>query len=129
MTVHHTGTDKKYDLGVPLKQRVLAFQKLTQGGYDIEQGGHKTWVFAGDIPYHYFMDETGAIAAGRDLSHAAHTNTTYLTPIAKHITVVLQGNFQTHEPSERQLDALVDLLAKLAAGAFLSVRYGTALSD
>lgn len=70
----------------------------------------KHWL---DIPYHYIIDLDGKIYAGRDIQYAGDTNTEY-DPMG-HALIEVVGNFEEVEPNQKQLDAVVDLMAMLAA--------------
>lgn len=70
----------------------------------------KHWV---DIPYHYIIDLDGKIYAGRDINFAGDTNTEY-DPMG-HALIEVVGNFEEVEPNQKQLDAVVELMAMLAA--------------
>jgi hypothetical protein len=70
----------------------------------------KHWL---DIPYHYIIDLDGRIYAGRDINYAGDTNTEY-DPMG-HALIEVVGNFEEVEPNQKQLDAVVDLMAMLAA--------------
>ena len=67
-----------------------------------------------DTPYHYLIDSTGQVAEGRELRFSAYSNTQYITPIEKHITVVLGGDFDKVNPTNNQIQSLVLLLTELA---------------
>jgi hypothetical protein len=66
-----------------------------------------------DIPYHYIIDLDGRIYEGRDINYAGDTNTEY-DPMG-HALIEVVGNFEEVEPNRKQLDAVVDLMAMLAA--------------
>jgi hypothetical protein len=66
-----------------------------------------------DIPYHYIIDLDGKIYEGRDINYAGDTNTEY--DPAGHALIEVVGNFEEVEPNQKQLDAVVDLMAMLAA--------------
>jgi hypothetical protein len=66
-----------------------------------------------DIPYHYIIDLDGKIYEGRDIHYAGDTNTEY-DPMG-HALIEVVGNFEEVEPNQKQLDAVVDLMAMLAA--------------
>jgi hypothetical protein len=66
-----------------------------------------------DIPYHYIIDLDGKIYEGRDIRYAGDTNTEY-DPMG-HALIEVVGNFEEVEPNQKQLDAVVDLMAMLAA--------------
>lgn len=66
-----------------------------------------------DIPYHYVIDLDGNIYAARDIKLAGDTNTSY--DPKGHALIEVVGNFEQVEPNSKQLDAVVDLMALLAA--------------
>ena len=70
----------------------------------------KNW---SDIPYHYIIDLDGNIYAGRDIAFAGDTNTEY--DPKGHALIEVVGNFEEVQPNSKQLDAVVDLMALLAA--------------
>ena len=70
-----------------------------QGGYWIG----KQHIFLGDVPYHYYISAQGEVAQGRELKFTAFSNTIYKTPVATHITMVLEGNFENEAPTQQQL--------------------------
>jgi len=111
LTIHHTALPVE---STPVEAKLQQVQKLMQNGYVIDYPEYSATIFLGDIPYHYFIKDTGEIAEGRKLRFAAYSNTTYLTPISRHITVVLEGDFQNTEPTTKQIGSLIDLLERLA---------------
>jgi hypothetical protein len=70
----------------------------------------KHWL---DIPYHYIIDLDGRIYEGRKIEYAGDTNTEY--DPKGHALIEVVGNFEEVEPNRKQLDAVVDLMALLAA--------------
>ena len=117
LTVHHRGV--KGNPSVPFDQKLRRFQ-IFSWGPDYWIG--ETQIFLGDLPYHYVISYQGTIAEGRELNWSAWSNTNYVVPagetpaaaITKHITVVLEGNFQEEQPTPEQLKALEQLLYQLA---------------
>lgn len=69
----------------------------------------KQWL---DIPYHYIIDLDGRIYEGRKIDYAGDTNTEY--DPKGHALIEVVGNFEEVEPNQKQLDAVVDLMALLA---------------
>ena len=69
----------------------------------------KGWL---DIPYHYVIDLEGKVFEARPIGFAGDTNTEY--DPAGHALIEVVGNFEEVEPNQRQLDAVVDLMALLA---------------
>ncbi|MEO8102087.1 MAG: peptidoglycan recognition family protein [Betaproteobacteria bacterium] len=65
-----------------------------------------------DIPYHYVVDLDGTVYAGRDIRFAGDTNTEY--DPAGHASIEVVGNYEDAEPTQAQLDALVELMTMLA---------------
>ena len=78
--------------------------------------GTKGWM---DLPYHYVIDLDGRVYEGRDIRFAGDTNTGYDT--TGHALIEVVGNFDQTEPSSAQLDAVVNLMALLAARYRVSV--------
>ncbi|MBQ5949586.1 peptidoglycan recognition family protein [Massilia sp. ST3] len=78
----------------------------------------KGWL---DIPYHYVIDLDGKVYAARPIGFAGDTNTEY--DPAGHALIEVVGNFEEVEPNQRQLDAVVDVMAMLAK------KYGVSLDD
>ena len=74
-----------------------------------------------DVPYHYVIDLDGNIYEGRDIRFAGDTNTNY--DPAGHALIEVVGNFEEVEPNAAQLDAVVQLMALLAA------RYNVAVEN
>ena len=70
----------------------------------------KGWI---DVPYHYAIDLDGRVYEGRDIRFAGDTNTGY--DPAGHALIEVVGNFEEVEPNALQLDAVVNLMALLAA--------------
>jgi hypothetical protein len=112
LTVHHTAVPARP--GVKTAVKLREFQQQMQNGYWINTPSLRKQIFLGDIPYHYYISAQGDVAEGRELEFAAYSNAQYRTPIANHITVTLEGNFQTQKPSEEQVSALIELLTMLA---------------
>ncbi|MES2757921.1 MAG: peptidoglycan recognition family protein [Pseudomonadota bacterium] len=76
----------------------------------------KRWL---DIPYHYIIDLDGRIYEGRKIEYAGDTNTEY-DPTG-HALIEVVGNFEEVQPNQKQLDAVVDLMAVLAAKYKVSI--------
>ena len=100
ITLHHQGepfkpgTDPQAYL-----RRLQAWSRLEKG-----------WL---DIPYHYVIDLDGRIYGARDIAYAGDTNTEY--DPKGHALIEVVGNFEEVEPNQQQLDAVVRLMAMLAA--------------
>jgi len=96
ITVHHDGMD--------------VFLATNQSGsaerIETIRNGHrgKGW---GDIGYHFIVDRSGRVWEGRDIrwqgAHVKNCN-------EGNIGVMCLGNFELQSPSEKQLDALENLL-------------------
>lgn len=78
----------------------------------------KGWL---DIPYHYVIDLDGRVYEARHIDYAGDTNTDY--DPSGHALIEVVGNFEEVEPNQRQLEAVVDLMALLAA------KYKVSLDD
>ena len=100
ITLHHQGepfkpgTDPQAYL-----RRLQTWSRTTKG-----------WL---DIPYHYVIDLDGRIYEARRIDFAGDTNTEY-DPTG-HTLIEVVGNFEEVEPNQQQLDAVVALMASLAA--------------
>jgi hypothetical protein len=112
LTVHHTAVPAKP--GVETAVKLRAFQQQMQSGYWVDMPSLRKHIFLGDIPYHYYISVQGDVAEGRELEFAAYSNTQYRTPIVNHVTVTLEGDFQTQKPSAEQISSLIELLTSLA---------------
>ncbi|MFL6673755.1 MAG: peptidoglycan recognition family protein [Massilia sp.] len=100
ITLHHQG--EPFKPGTDPQQYLRNLQSWSRAT--------KHWL---DIPYHYIIDLDGRIYAGRDINYAGDTNTDY-DPMG-HALIEVVGNFEEVEPNQKQLDAVVDLMAMLAA--------------
>ncbi|WP_312484901.1 peptidoglycan recognition protein family protein [Massilia timonae] len=100
ITLHHQGE--------PFKPGAdpQAYLRRLQAWSRAEKG----WL---DIPYHYVIDLDGRIYGARDLAYAGDTNTDY--DPKGHALIEVVGNFEEVEPNQPQLDAVVGLMAMLAA--------------
>jgi hypothetical protein len=108
ITLHHQGepfkpgTDPQAYL-----RRLQSWSRTTKG-----------WL---DIPYHYVIDLDGRVYEARNIDFAGDTNTDY--DPSGHALIEVVGNFEEVEPNRQQLEAVVDLMALLAA------RYKVSLDD
>lgn len=100
ITLHHQG--ESFPPGRDVIQYLRALQQWSRNT--------KHWI---DIPYHFVVDLEGRIYEARQLTYAGDTNTEY-DPIG-HALIEVVGNFEEVEPNQKQLDALVALMAKLSA--------------
>lgn len=109
ITIHHTATAQKADVTIEKKMQNL--QAFSQSESRLANGKLKpVWL---DIPYHYYIDFEGKIAQGREIKYVGDTNTNY-DPTG-HALVVLEGNFETEEPTKKQQKALQEIVAWLAS--------------
>jgi hypothetical protein len=99
ITLHHQG--EPFKPGTDPQQYLRNLQNWSRGT--------KHWL---DIPYHYIIDLDGKIYEGRKIEYAGDTNTEY-DPTG-HALIEVVGNFEEVEPNQRQLDAVVRLMAMLA---------------
>lgn len=100
ITLHHQG--EPFKPGTDPRQYLRNLQAWSRSA--------KQWL---DIPYHYVIDLDGRIYEGRKIDYAGDTNTEY-DPMG-HALIEVVGNFEEVEPNQRQLDAVVNLMAMLAA--------------
>lgn len=107
IVIHHTAVPQKPQMTFAAKLRNL--QAFSQREEALADGRMKpAWA---DLPYHYYIDWSGAVAEGRDVRFKGDTNTRYET--AGHIQVVLEGNFDTERPTDAQIASLRELVARL----------------
>jgi hypothetical protein len=111
ITIHHTATLQKE--AVEIDKKMQSLQNFSQKEGRLDSGKTKPAWF--DVPYHYYIAVDGKIAEGREIKFAGDTNTDY-DPTG-HALIVLEGNFETEQPSAKQLKALQALTA------WLSVQY------
>lgn len=106
ITLHHQGEP------FPQGKDPIAYLRTLQTW----SRNNKHWL---DIPYHYIIDLDGRIYEGRKLEYAGDTNTEY--DPKGHALIEVVGNFEVVEPNQKQLDAVVDLMALLAAKYKVSI--------
>ncbi len=107
ITIHHTGTAQKRSLTIEKKMRYL--QEFSQHESRMDSGKMKpVWA---DIPYHYYISVDGRIAEGRNIDFAGDTNTEY--DPSGHALVVVEGNFETEEPTAEQIKSLQAMVSWL----------------
>jgi hypothetical protein len=95
ITVHHSA--------VVLRDNRLAPQRLRD-----HQAAHQSRGWS-DIAYHLLIDRHGNVYEGRPRWAVGDTATNY--DPRGHLTVMCEGHFGRQRPSDRQLRALVDVLA------------------
>jgi hypothetical protein len=108
ITIHHTASPQKEKISIEKKMQIL--QNFSQSESRLDSGKLKpVWP---DIPYHYYIAVDGKIAEARDVNYAGDTNTDY-NP-SGHILIVLEGNFENEQPSDKQILSLEELTAWLS---------------
>ena len=108
ITIHHTATLQKKDVVIEKKMQNL--QNFSQKESRLDSGKTKPPWF--DVPYHFYIAVDGKIAEGRELKFVGDTNTDY-DPTG-HALIVLEGNFETEQPSAEQLKSVQELAAWLS---------------
>jgi N-acetyl-anhydromuramyl-L-alanine amidase AmpD len=108
IVIHHTG--ERQQPKRTLEQKLRSLQEFSQRPGKVGVKLKPAW---GDVPYHYYIDVSGRIGAGRPVEYAGDTNTGYDT--SNRLQVVVEGNFETETPSPAQLASLRSLVAWLAA--------------
>jgi hypothetical protein len=109
ITIHHTGVAQNFTRTI--EQKITALQQFSQRDDSLADGRRKpAWA---DVPYHYYIDVTGAVAEGRDWRGVGDSNTPY-DPTG-HLLIVVEGNFERDTlttAQARTLDALVPAFAR-----------------
>lgn len=108
ITIHHTATKQRKD--VPIATKLRNLQAFSQRDDKLASSKVKPAWF--DIPYHYYISVDGKIGEGREIDFAGDTNTEY-DPTG-HALIVLEGSFDTEEPTAGQIDSLKKMVAWLA---------------
>lgn len=98
LTVHHAGSQS----GATGPAQFRGWQNWHMDG----QG----WP---DIAYHLLIGIDGTVYEGRDPAYRGDTGTNY-DPTG-HFLVVIEGNFNDEEPTDSQIDSLIDVLAWASA--------------
>ncbi len=97
ITIHHEGT------------KFTADQNAAEHIKNVQvwgMGPDRNWV---DIPYHFLIGPNGDIYEGRNVFTTGETNTEY--DPQGHLLISCLGNFEVQEMGEKQLNALIDLVA------------------
>jgi len=108
ITVHHTADTHPADR--PNGEKLRRLQAFSQRPDTLDTGHVKpTWP---DVPYHYYVAADGEVVEGRDVRFEGESNTAY--PLAGHLQVVVEGNFEETEPTAAQMRSLTRLVVALA---------------
>ncbi|MBL8049167.1 MAG: N-acetylmuramoyl-L-alanine amidase [Chthonomonas sp.] len=101
ITIHHAGVATNRKRTFVDKMRGL--QAFSQREDKLASGKTKpAWI---DIPYHYYIDWQGQIAACRPVEWAGDTNTEY-NPTG-HLLICLEGDFTKEQPTAAQVASLI----------------------
>ena len=98
ITLHHEGSPEPLR---PTDDPVAKLRGLQSWGVS-----DRNWW---DVPYHFLIDLDGKIYEGRDWHYMGETNTTY--DPSGHLLISILGNYNRQEPTQKQLDAIADLMA------------------
>jgi hypothetical protein len=104
IVIHHTGQRQQRKISLEVKMRGLQ-------NFSMRPGRSKpVW---GDVPYHYYIDVSGRIGEGRDVSYAGDSIASDDT--GDQIQIAVEGQFNKEQPTEAELDSLRKLVVWLAA--------------
>ena len=106
LVIHHTSVQQQPR--VSLERKLQRLQAFSQSQAMVGKLKKPAWA---DVPYHYYIDVSGRIGEGRDVSFAGDTNTNY--DLVNRILIVVEGQFDQEEPSAAQLQALTTLVVWL----------------
>lgn len=98
ITLHHSGSSEPL---MPEDDPVDILNALFEWGAE-----DRIWW---DVPYHYLIDLEGNVYEGRDAAYAGETNTTY--DPRGHLLISVMGNYNQQEPTNAQIDAIVEMMA------------------
>ncbi|MFT3980852.1 MAG: peptidoglycan recognition family protein [Ferruginibacter sp.] len=108
ITIHHTAVKQNFNR--TLRNKLKALQKFSMERSPLSDGRIKEpWA---DIPYHFYIDVNGTIAEGRELQYVGDSNTPY-DPTG-HALIVLEGNFNEEQLTEKQSASLEKLVVAIA---------------
>jgi hypothetical protein len=109
ITIHHTAVVQNTKL--PIEKKLQKLQHFSQTESKLASGKTKpAWL---DVPYHFYISCDGKIAEGRPITIVSDTNTEY--DPARHATIVLEGNFETEQPTAEQSTSLTAMVVWLSA--------------
>ncbi|MBI4725507.1 MAG: N-acetylmuramoyl-L-alanine amidase, partial [Rhodomicrobium sp.] len=101
--LHHTGERQQPRVSLEVKMRGLQGFAMKPGRVGLLS--KPAW---GDVPYHYYIDVSGKIAEGRDLSFAGDSTTAFDNDGS--IQIVLEGDFEREQPAQEELKSLMHLV-------------------
>ncbi|ANE52302.1 peptidoglycan recognition family protein [Flavisolibacter tropicus] len=108
ITIHHTAVKQAPERS--LADKLKALQKFSFSSSKLASGKVKEpWA---DIPYHFYIAVDGSIGEGRPLQYVGDSNTPY-DPTG-HALIVLEGNFENEELSDKQYQSLQALIISIA---------------
>jgi hypothetical protein len=101
ITVHHEGWKRVYVTDMDSTAALIEHDRIA----------HLGMFHAGDIGYHYIIDRKGRLWEGRNVRYqGAHVR----SHNEHNIGVMCLGNFDLQDPTDAQVNALTDTVAKLA---------------
>jgi hypothetical protein len=106
--IHHTGERQQPRISLEVKLRGLQGFSMKPGRVGLLS--KPAW---GDVPYHFYIDVSGRIGEGRDISFAGDATTSFDND--DRIQIVVEGDFEREQPTQAELDSLRQLVVWLAA--------------
>ncbi len=101
ITIHHEGW----------KKVTVTDMRSTAALIEHDRIAHMGMFHAGDIGYHYIIDRSGRLWEGRSVRYqGAHVRSNN----EHNVGVMCLGNFDLQQPTDAQVNSLVDTVAKLA---------------
>jgi hypothetical protein len=114
--LHHTGSVQQPK--VPLEAKLRGLQGFGMSPGRVGLLSKPAW---GDIPYHFYVDASGRIGEGRDLSYAGDAVTNFDND--DRIQIVVEGDFEREQPTKAQIESLTKLVTWLAAKYGIPAEY------
>ncbi|MFT4079030.1 peptidoglycan recognition family protein [Rhodomicrobium sp.] len=113
--IHHTANRQQPRISLEAKMRGLQEFSFSPGRVGLLP--KPAW---GDVPYHYYVDVSGRVGEGRDLTFAGDSVTAFDNE--DRIQIAVEGDFEREQPSQAEAESLTRLVTWLAASYGIPAR-------